>query len=34
VVVVGQGGLKTGTVVKVIDAAVPAAGVPAQTKAK
>jgi membrane fusion protein (multidrug efflux system) len=33
VVVVGQAGLKTGTAVKVVDAAVPA-GSPAQAKAK
>jgi hypothetical protein len=34
VVVVGQGGLKTGTVVKVVDTTAPAAAPPAQAKAK
>ncbi len=34
VVVVGQGGLKTGTAVKVVDATAPAAAPPAQAKAK
>lgn len=34
VVVVGQGGLKTGTAVKVVDTAAPAAAPPAQAKAK
>jgi len=34
VVVVGQGGLKTGTVVKVVDATAPAAAPPAQAKSK
>ena len=35
VVVVGQGGLKTGTAVKVVDAAAPAGGPPpAQAKSK
>jgi membrane fusion protein (multidrug efflux system) len=33
-VVVGQGGLKTGTVVKVVDTTAPAAAPPAQAKAK
>ena len=34
VVVVGQGGLKTGTAVKVVDTTAPAAAPPAQAKAK
>jgi membrane fusion protein (multidrug efflux system) len=34
VVVVGQGGLKTGTAVKVVDATAPAAAPPAQAKSK
>jgi hypothetical protein len=34
VVVVGQGGLKTGTVVKVVDATAPAAATPAKAKAQ
>jgi membrane fusion protein (multidrug efflux system) len=34
VVVIGQGGLKTGTVVKVVDATAAAAAPPAQAKSK